>query len=81
MELRAALSRHASDNDAAIALLEYFSAFGVITDAYRFPTLEMSKDQRCFLICFANQIDACRAANQLRLRTFAFNGVLVNLAQ
>ncbi len=79
LELRTVLARQASDNDAAIALREYFSGFGEITDAYRFPTLESAGNQRCFLICFGSQVDACRAANQLKLRSFAFNGVLVDL--
>ncbi len=77
-ELRVTLT-HASDNDAALALMDYFATFGEVGDVHRFSALENRSGARCFLVCFREQMDACRAANQLKLRSFAFNGVLVEV--
>ena len=79
LELIANLSKQASDDEAALALKEYLAKFGAITSAYRFTALEDAKDKRHFLISFKNSSDAHNAISQLKLRSFAFDRVLVEL--
>lgn len=81
LELVTNLSKQASDNEAALALKEYLTKFGTITNACRFTALENVKDKRHFLIKFKNPSDALNAISQLKLRSFAFDSVLIELEQ
>lgn len=72
------LSRFASDDEVVETLKEHFSAYGAVSSASRFPALDKS-DRRYFLIQFKNSADAIKVTSQCELRSFAFNGVLVEL--
>jgi hypothetical protein len=78
-ELCAALRRQSSDGEAALALKDYLTTFGAVDNVHTFNALGAASDRRCFLVIFAESAAACSAANQLKLRSFAFNGVLVEL--
>ncbi|HEX5337714.1 MAG TPA: hypothetical protein VFW53_04685 [Gallionella sp.] len=72
------LSRLASDDDVVEALKERFSEFGQVRRADRFfPPWDTSK--RHFLLQFENYSDAIKVTNRYKLRSFAFNGVLIEL--
>lgn len=79
LELCSDLARHAPDGEAALALKEHLSRFGAIDNVHTFNVLGNVTDRRCFLVTFGEPAAACRAANALKLRSFAFNGILVEL--
>ncbi len=76
--LFAQLSVLKSDSEIVIALKEYFSRFGAVIRADRFFLLDVA-NKRNYLIQFQYSIDAIKVANRCRLRSFGFNGILVEL--
>lgn len=77
-EFHASLERLASDTEVAISLEEYFSQIAVVVGVNRFFVLEQ-QGKRCFLVRFANPKDAAKVTNQYELRSFAFDGGLIEL--
>jgi len=78
-QLHALFSVSIPDGEALAILNERFSAFGEIYSVNRFPSAD-TPGKRCFLILFKDVADAARVSNRCKLRSFAFNGVLVELA-
>jgi hypothetical protein len=77
-EFQEHLSKLASDSEISDALRKFFFEFGVVSDVGRFRGNSIS-DKRCFLIRFKNFSDASKASNFCKLRSFAFDGVLVEV--
>jgi hypothetical protein len=72
------LSKLESDGDVANALKDFFSEFGVVGSVGRFFALGET-DKRNFLVQFRNSADAIRVTNRYKLRSFGFDGVLIEL--
>lgn len=77
-EFHASLERLTSDIEVAVSLKEYFSRIAVVVDVNRFVIFER-QGKRCFLVRFSNPIDAAKITSQYKLRSFAFNGGLIEL--
>lgn len=69
-----------SDGEITMALKEFFSEFGAVSSANRFFALDEA-GKRFFLIQFKEFSDAIKAVNRYRLRSFGFDGVLVEVAK
>ncbi len=77
-EFHMSLERLASDVEVEMSIKEYFSRIAVVVDVNRFVIFER-QGKRCFLVRFANPIDASNVSGQYKLRPFAFNGGLIEL--
>lgn len=67
-----------SDGEVVEALKEFFAEFGAVGSAGRFFALGES-DKRNYLVQFKNPADAIRVTNRYKLRSFGFDGVLIEL--
>ncbi|HEX5362845.1 MAG TPA: hypothetical protein VFW59_01110 [Gallionella sp.] len=67
-----------SDGEVKAAIREEFFRLGLVANVERFFGL-FGKDKRYFLVRFATTDDAIRTANQYKLRSFGFYGVLIEL--
>lgn len=77
-EFHESLERLASDVDVEVSLKEYFSQIAMVIDVNRFVVFEQ-QGTRCFLVRFANPIEAAKVTSQYKLRPFAFDGGLIEL--
>ncbi len=77
-EFHMSLEKLASDIEVAVSLKEYFSRIAVVVDVNRFVIFER-QGKRCFLVRFANPIDAAKVSSQYKLRPFAFDGGLIEV--
>ena len=78
LNLRSHLSTLASDNEVGFAFAEFFSSLGTVNSADRFFGLG-EPNRRYFLIQFKDSADAMKATSKYKLRSFGFNGVLIEL--
>jgi hypothetical protein len=72
------LAKLESDSEIVAALKEFFAEFGTVGSAGRFFALGES-DRRNYLVQFKNSADAIRVTNRYKLRSFGFDGVLIEL--
>lgn len=68
-----------SDREVVAALKDFFSEFGALGGVGKFLGLSES-NKRKFLVQFRNSTDAITVTNLYRLRSFGFDGVLIELA-
>jgi hypothetical protein len=72
------LEKLESDGEVTAALKEFFAEFGAVGSAGRFFALGES-EKRNYLVQFKNSADAIRVTNRYKLRSFGFDGVLIEL--
>ena len=77
--LKAQLSSEVFDATISLSLLEFFTQRAPVTQAYRFRTPDPNTKNRQFLVTFDNQRDALNVAQELQLKTFAYDSVLIEL--
>ncbi len=77
-EFRAHLAGLHNEAEIAEAIKIYFDGFGIVCKATRFMALGR-ESKRCFLVRFADSSNALKVANHCRLRSFAFDGALLEL--
>lgn len=73
------LAKLESDDEVIASLKKFFAEFGAVGSAGRFFALGES-DKRNYLVQFKNSADAIRVTNRYKLRSFGFDGVLIELS-
>jgi len=78
--LYADMSKLKTDDEVAQALREFFAGYGMVSSAGRFAIYE-ADDTRNFLIKFYDSADMIKVSSKYKLRSFGFDGVLVEVGR
>lgn len=78
-EILNTFSSASPEPEIQVALSEFFEEYGRTESIQKSPLPSRTSGKREFVVTFRNQNDAFRAACSLRLRPFAYKGVVVEV--
>lgn len=79
LEILDSFSGSSTEPEIQAALSEFFCEFGQTETIQKSPLSPTRNGKRQFVVTFHNPDDAFKVASKLKLRSFAYNGVLVEV--